>query len=127
MDTKLIFFVDDDKLILNLMDYSFNNREGCHVQCFKSGEECLNHLHLNPDLVVLDYYFEDESSVGLTGREILKKIVEIDPNIPVIMFSGQTSDVVISELLELGAWKYIKKDSFFIDTLMESIKEISAG
>ena len=32
MENKLIFFVDDDKMMLNLMEYTFKCREGFEVQ-----------------------------------------------------------------------------------------------
>jgi len=124
MKDILIFFVDDDKLILNLMDYTFNNREGCKVKCFQSGNDCLSNLGMVPDLIVLDYYFgvEDED---LSGKDILKEIVKFNDKIPVVMFSAQENEGIIDELMALGAWKYIRKDSFFIDTLMEAIRELT--
>lgn len=125
MKDILIFFVDDDKLILNLMDYTFNNREGCKVKCFQSGQECLSNLDMSPDLIVLDYYFgidDDEFS----GKDILVEIVKKNKNIPVVMFSAQENESVKEELMAIGAWRYIQKDSFFIDTLMEAIRELPA-
>jgi len=107
------------------MDYTFNNREGCKVKCFQSGRDCLSNLEMAPDLIVLDYYFgveEDE----LSGKDILIEIVKQDNKIPVVMFSAQENEELIDELMTLGAWKYIRKDSFFIDTLMEAIRELPA-
>ena len=54
MPNKLVFFVDDDKLILNLLEYTFKSRDGIQVKTFFSGEECLDHIQLKPDLVVVD-------------------------------------------------------------------------
>ena len=45
MENKLIFFVDDDKMMLNLMEYTFKCREGFEVRSFFSGEECLENLN----------------------------------------------------------------------------------
>ena len=56
-DGRLIFFVDDDKLILNLMEYVFQSKNGYRIRTFSSGEDCLSNLNLNPDLIILDYYF----------------------------------------------------------------------
>jgi DNA-binding NtrC family response regulator len=123
MNETLIFFVDDDKLILNLMEYTFNNREGCKVMCFRSGEECIAQMHLRPTMVVLDFFLSYNEG-GLSGKEVLQHIVKQQPDIPVVIFSGQENQKVIKELLDLGAWKFIKKDAFFIDTIMESIREL---
>ena len=57
MPSKLVFFVDDDKMILNLLEYTFKSRGGIRVKTFFSGEECLDHMQLKPDLVVVDHMF----------------------------------------------------------------------
>ena len=46
MKNKLIFFVDDDKMMLNLMEYTFKCREGFEVKSYFSGEECIDNLKL---------------------------------------------------------------------------------
>ena len=53
--SKLIFFVDDDKMILNLLEYTFQSRQDYDVVTFQTGEECLENLHLGPRLIVLDH------------------------------------------------------------------------
>jgi len=105
------------------MDYTFNQREHCRVRCFPSGKECVDHIAENPDLIVLDYYLEETGAYG-SGKEVLKEILKRNPQFKVIMFSAQENENVIKELLDLGAWKYIKKDSFFIDSIMEAIHEL---
>ena len=67
MENKLIFFVDDDKMMLNLMEYTFKCREGFEVRSFFSGEECLDHIFMKPNLIVLDYYLGEGESTGHVG------------------------------------------------------------
>jgi DNA-binding NarL/FixJ family response regulator len=105
------------------MDYTFNQREHCKVNCFLSGKDCVEHLTEDPDLIVLDYYLEETGIYG-SGKEVLKEILKRSPQSKVIMFSAQENEEVIKELLNIGAWKYIKKDSFFIDSIMEAIHEL---
>ena len=45
MKTKLVFFVDDDKMIINLLEYTFKSRQGIEVKTFFSGEECLENKY----------------------------------------------------------------------------------
>lgn len=119
---KLIFFVDDDKMILNFLDYTFNNRDGIMVKTFTTGEKCLASLHENPELLILDHSFIVQDSAFSNGFEILEKIREINKSVPVIVLSGEHDESIISNYIKLGVMKFIKKDSFFIDSLMEIIK-----
>jgi len=123
MNNKLIFFVDDDKMMLNLMEYTFKCREGFEVRSILSGEECLAHLNLNPQLIVLDYYLGEGESTAMSGLDTLKKINEINKNIPVVILSREKDKSLIKEFLHYGAIRYVIKDDFFINTLIETIEE----
>lgn len=121
MKNKLIFFVDDDKMMLDLMEYTFKCREGFEVKSFYSGEECMDNLHLNPNVIVLDYYLGEGESKAMSGLETLKKINALNINIPVIILSREKNQNLINEFILFGAKKYVIKDDFFIDTLVETI------
>jgi two-component system, OmpR family, response regulator len=121
MKQKLIFFVDDDKMMINLMEYTFRNREGYEVQSFYSGEDCLANLNHNPDIVVLDHLFDIKGKAGMSGLETLKEIKKRNPRIKVIILSKQEEEQVITDYLNNGACQYISKDAFFIDSLMDAI------
>jgi CheY-like chemotaxis protein len=121
LNEKLIFFVDDEKMILNLLEYTIKNKQNYNVKCFLSGEECLANLSENPSLIVLDHYFSKIGSDKLTGLETLEKIKAISPNIPVIILSSQEDKELIAQYLLKGASQYISKDDYFVDTLMEAI------
>jgi DNA-binding NarL/FixJ family response regulator len=120
MKDKLVFFVDDDKMILNLLEYTFKSRQGLRVKTFFSGEECIQNLYLNPDIVVLDHVFQSEKP-NLNGIEILKRLKKLKKKIRVIILSKHKDERIISEYLKNGAAKYIPKENFFIDELIESI------
>ena len=90
---KLIFFVDDDKMMLNLMEYTFKCREGFEVKSYFSGEECIENLHLKPHLIVLDYYLGSDGENTMSGFDTLRRINDINENIPVIMLSAQGSEI----------------------------------
>jgi len=121
MKTKLVFFVDDDKMILNLLEYTFKSRAGIQVKTFFSGEECLENMHLKPDLVVLDHLFPDDTG-QLSGLDVIKKMREADKNVSIIVLSSQQDEELIPEFLKVGAKQYISKDDYFIDALIETIE-----
>ncbi len=122
MDNKLIFFVDDDKMMLNLMEYTFKCREGFDVRSFFSGEECLENISLNPNLIILDYYLGEGESTAMSGLDTLKKISEINNKIPVVILSREKDQELISQFMKYGAMQYVIKDDFFINTLIETVE-----
>ncbi|MBN1115602.1 MAG: response regulator [Bacteroidales bacterium] len=120
---KLVFFVDDDKMMLNLMEYTFNCREGFQVKSFMSGEDCIKNINLDPNLIVLDYYMGGHEDNSLSGLDTLKQIREAGKDTPVIILSREKSEDTISEFMKYGAQKYVVKDDYFIDTLIETIEK----
>jgi len=123
MENKLIFFVDDDKMMLNLMEYTFKCREGFEVYSFFSGEECMEHLGLNPSMIVLDYYLGEGESTAMSGLDTLKKINENSRKIPVVILSREKDVDLIRKFLYYGAIRYVIKDDFFINTLIETVED----
>ncbi len=126
MDDKLIFVVDDDKVILNLLEYTFKSREGYVVHTFNSGEECLANIGLIPDLIVLDHLFSVNGKQSMSGLDTLKKLRKLNVKVPVIILSGQEDITLIKEFIGNGATKYIAKEDYFIDVLIESVEKIIA-
>lgn len=122
MENKLIFFVDDDKMMLNLMEYTFKCREGFEVRSFYSGEECLDHLNLHPSMIILDYYLGEGESAIMSGFDTLKKIREQNGAIPVVILSREKDKSLIRKFLQFGAMQYVIKDDYFINTLIETVE-----
>jgi two-component system OmpR family response regulator len=121
---RKIFFVDDDKMILNLLEYTFQSRQDYQVITFTTGEECLENLDQKPRLIVLDHILSGPGEERLSGLETLREIRKIDQDIPVVILTGQGDDALLSEFLENGANRYLTKDDFFIDSLIETIQQV---
>ena len=119
-----IFFIDDDKVILNLMEFTFQSRHDYDVICYSSGEKCLENLHQNPRLIVLDHILAGVGENTLNGLETLKEIRKVNKEVPVVILTGQGDDTLLSEFMENGANRYLTKDDFFIDSLMETIQQM---
>ena len=124
--SKLIFFIDDDKMILNLLEYTFQSRQDYHVITYQTGEECLANLNQEPKLIVLDHILTGSSGNMLDGMDTLKEIRKVDKEVPVIILTGQGDEELLSEFMEQGANRYLTKDDFFIDSLIEAIQEMLA-
>jgi two-component system OmpR family response regulator len=122
--SRPIFFIDDDTVILNLMEFTFQKRHDYEVVCFRTGEECLENLDQNPRLIVLDHILAGAGENKLNGLDTLKEIRKINTYIPVIILTGQGDDTLLTEFMENGANRYLTKDDYFIDSLIETIQQM---
>jgi len=103
------------------MEYTFSGRNEYTVKSFKKGEDCLELLNENPDLIILDHSFFLTDSKYKKGLDILKEIRSQNLNIPVIILTGEQDDSIQSDYDKLGVSGFIIKDSFFIDSLIEKV------
>ncbi len=77
-----------------------------------SGEEALRRLaEERPSVVLLDILMP-----GLDGLEVLEKIKEMDPHLPVIMLTATKTVKTAVQAMKLGAYEYITKP-FDVDEL----------
>ncbi|HUS86974.1 MAG TPA: response regulator [Bacteroidales bacterium] len=120
---RLLFIVDDDRFINQLVVKRFNSDDFL-VEQFEYGEECIEALDRNPDLIILDYYFFKSGEKVLNGMEVFDKIRETKPDIPVIMLSGQDRGDIVLELARKGINDYVIKDNNLITNLETAINEI---
>lgn len=122
--SKLIFFVDDDKMIINLLEYTFQSRQQYDVRSFISGEACLEAMDLEPDLIVLDHQLAGAGESRMNGIETLEKIKQVDRQIPVIVLTAYGTDELSDEFISKGAARFLTKDDYFIDSLINTIGEV---
>jgi two-component system response regulator AtoC len=111
-----VFIVEDDTWYGELLQYHLSLNPEYEIYLFKTGNDCLKHMHLNPDVITLDYSLPDT-----TGYDLLKKIKEINDSIPIIVISSQQEVEVAVKLLKLGVYDYFVKDENTKDLLWNSI------
>ena len=102
---KLVFVVEDNEMYSLMLEYTVFTDSVIKCMCFKTAEECIQNIGLNPILVILDYWLP-----GMNGKEAFKKIKEIDPLIPVIILTRNHDAVVKEELMESGLYAYLQKE-----------------
>lgn len=105
MNTFKIFVIEDDPFYGELLRRHLALNPDNEVHLFTTGKEALDHLHLQPHLISLDYRLPD-----ISGMEVLKKINTKFPDIPVIIVSGQEDINTVVDLLRIGAYDYFVKD-----------------
>ena len=123
MPDKLIFFVDDEPMFINLLEYTFKCRNGYVTKTFSNGEECVEHLSMKPDLVVVDFFLQG-NGLQMTGLDVVRTVKKSYPDLPVVILSGNDDDQIIAESKAAGVEKYIIKDGYFIDNLIECVSTI---
>lgn len=114
------FIVDDDIFCANMYRNDLQNMGFTDISCFNNGTDCLIHLKQNPDIIFLDHNMED-----ITGFEVLKKVKMYNPNIIVVMISGQEIIKIAVDALKYGAFDYIIKDHQVNENIIMIINKIS--
>lgn len=127
MRKKVVFIVDDDKMMQHFLEYSFISRDDFLVKPFYDPEECLSNLGLNPDIIVLDHTFVSENKKMLNGLETLKKLKEINPALPVIILSRHKDEDLKKQYFDTGVMDFIVKDDYFLNVLLDSIEQITVN
>jgi DNA-binding NarL/FixJ family response regulator len=122
-DVYLVFLVEDDKFYLELLENYFSGKKNFKTVQFLTGEDCLGSLHLNPDLVILDYMLNKHDPNALDGKLVYKKIKEVTPNTRIIVVSGQQSADVVFNLVKEGVRNYIMKDSETFEQLDQLLED----
>lgn len=101
---KTIALVEDEKDLNNLIR-TYLEKEGYNVVSYYDGESTINNINKDVDLWILDIMLGDT----ISGYDIIKKIREENPNVPVIFTSARDKDLDKIIGLELGSDDYIAK------------------
>ena len=99
-----VLVIDDDRTLREGCA-SVLQLEGYSVVCSGRGDEALSLFRRSRfDIVMLDVYM-----TPIPGREILKTILELQPDTIVIMMTGNPSVASNVEALQIGAWDNLPK------------------
>ena len=101
---KTIALVEDEKDLNNLIR-TYLEKEGYNVVSYYDGESTINNINKDVDLWILDIMLGDT----ISGYDIIKKIREDNPDVPVIFTSARDKDLDKIIGLELGSDDYIAK------------------
>jgi len=112
--------VDDDVFCAKMHKQHLLSLGYKDIKCFSNGNDCLNNLNQNPDIIFLDHNIDE-----ITGLEVLKGIKCYNPDIYVIMVSGQQNINIAVEALKFDAFDYIIKDKLVYDKMTLIINKIS--
>jgi two-component system, NarL family, invasion response regulator UvrY len=118
-----IILCDDHTLVRKAMKQLLETQSDMKVDTeFGSGEEMLHNI----DSIRADVLLIDVSLPGISGIEVLTKIIESSRKLPVIMLSMYPEDQFAVQALRIGAKAYIQKDSDPA-ILVSAIRKIANG
>lgn len=99
-----IVLVEDERN-LNSLIKAYLEKAGYNVICYLNGEDAIKDVNVDAHLWILDIMLGGD----ISGYDILKKIREVNEEVPVIFTSARDKDLDKIIGLELGSDDYITK------------------
>jgi len=124
---RYLFLVDDEPIQNEMLKDYLKERFLFNVKVFENGEDALQNMNLNPEIVVLDYHLSSQNQTAKNGIDVLKLMKDSNPESQVIMLSGQDKIDVAIDTMKYGAYDYvIKGESAFsrIENLINNLGEL---
>lgn len=118
-DKKKVFIVEDDEIFTFLVENRLQKMGGVEAHSFGLGQDMLDRLGENPDVIFLDY-----SLPVMDGLEVLRRIKAASPDTRVVMLSGLEWDQVVNECLDAGAEDFIQKDAKVAQKVQDKLIEM---
>ena len=118
-----LLIVDDEVPIRQLLREFFQKKRFEILEA-ENGEQAveLTKAH-HPSVVLLDVVMP-----GMDGLATLRKLLEIDPNLGIVMATGCQEDHIVKQAIELGAYGYVLKpfDLLYLELVVLSRLIIAA-
>jgi DNA-binding NtrC family response regulator len=115
----LIFVVEDNLAYNKIVEHHLKKNGFSNVFPFSTGEDCLKHLYLKPDIVIQDYKLQ-----GISGLNVLQAFKKKLPACEFIFLSGQDNVDIAINTVKFGAFDYIVKNDTAFERLLNKIDKI---
>jgi len=115
-----IFIVEDDMMVAAVMKQALAKNEKFEIHHFLNAEDCISNLHLNPDIVTIDYTLP-----GMDGLTLMDKVKTYNQGIMVVICSGQESVEVVINCYRNGAQDYILKNENMVADVERSVNNLA--
>jgi two-component system, NtrC family, nitrogen regulation response regulator GlnG len=110
-----VWVVDDDESVRWVLEQALKQAQ-MMPRCFESGHDFLRALERDkPDVIVTDIRMPD-----MTGLELMDRLAESDPDIPVIVITAHSDLESAVSAYQGGAFEYLPKP-FDIDEAVELV------
>lgn len=108
MDTIRLAIVDDHPMILEGLQNMFATLPGMQLDgTYSDTEALLLGLKINlPDVLLLDIQL-----TGQSGDEVLPQVIELYPDVKVVVYTQEHNVLYVYNMLKMGAYGYVVKTS----------------
>lgn len=118
-----IFIIEDNQYYAKLIKANLNKVGYDKVDIFYSGEMAIGAIDKEePNCIILDHIL---SNKGMNGVDVLRHVKRNNPNINVIILSGQQDVKIASDLMKYGAFDYIMKNDMTFFNLENTLFKLS--
>ncbi len=104
--TERIIFVDDEEVIVRL-GKKILERLGYQITAVQSSFEALSIFQNQPD--EFDLVVTDQTMPGMTGVDLASRMLEIRPDIPVLLCTGYSATITEEKALSMGIKGFAEK------------------
>ena len=111
-----VFIVEDNMMYVEAMKQALAD-ESYEISVFYNGQDLLDNLDQNPDVVSIDYMLPD-----MSGMDVLRKTLAHNPDANCIFLSGQEDVNKVVEAYKNGVKSYIVKNDNAIIELKQAVK-----
>lgn len=125
MTNKLIYVIEQDPTVREMLKFSVEKRFKVDVRTFGSAEAFTRAMGKVPDLIIMDFNMGEEQPSIINGLQMMRQLKKDYPKLPVILFSNQLDFKLALESLRCGATEYIDRtDDEFYDNIIRSVRQI---
>lgn len=119
--TERILIVDDEYPITSIFERNLS-KLGYHVTAMNDPVKALALFSRDPS--AFDIIISDMTMPGMTGDRMARHMLEIRPDIPVILSSGYTDIITPSQAMEAGIAAFLMKP-LSIESITQTIRSLS--
>ena len=108
----IVFIVEDNPVYAKILAESLkaNFPQIKEVKKFPVGETCLEELHKNPDLIIIDHFLDSQYFDAETGLKIVGQIRKEKEKMNIIFLSSQQDVDIVKAAINKYHCSYVQKD-----------------
>ncbi len=103
---KRILVVDDEPSVLGFLQ-AWLKRKGFEVHGYGDSREAWAYFETHQDKI--DLLITDQTMPGITGKELIQKVLALQPQLPTILCSGYTDQIGTEQAARLGIRHFAEK------------------
>ena len=120
-----VAIVDDEAQMREMLkDFVEQKFPAAEISVDSSGEEALEKIYEEPDMIILDYLLDSKNSEAMNGVQVLKKLKERYEDVHVVFVSGQERAEIAANTMKYGAYDYIVKNENAFHRLEIVVKNV---